>query len=90
MIVPEASASISFIRRSWLYLFVIIAAYALAAALFAVRTPEWQNPDEPAHYNNIAHIASGAGLPVLRAGDYNEYYLRALVDAVAKRAPTTG
>ncbi len=83
----NASPSISshldqfYIRRSWLYLFVIIAAYALAAALFAVRTPEWQNPDEPAHYNNIAHIASGAGLPVLRAGEYNEYYLRALVDA---------
>ena len=70
-----------YIRRSWLYLFVIIAAYALAAALFAVRTPEWQNPDEPAHYNNIAQIASGAGLPVLHAGDYNEFYLRTLVDA---------
>lgn len=70
-----------YIRRSWIYLLAIIVAYALAASLFAIRTPEWQNPDEPAHYNNIAYVASGAGLPVLQTGDYNQYYLRALVDA---------
>ena len=70
-----------YISRPWLYLFVIVAAYTLAASLFAVRTPEWQNPDEPAHYNNIAHIADGGGLPVLHAGDYNQHYLEALVGA---------
>jgi hypothetical protein len=26
----------------------------LAGSLFAANTPAWQNPDEPAHYNNIA------------------------------------
>jgi hypothetical protein len=33
----------------------------VAATLYAVITPAWQNPDEPAHYNNIAYIARGTG-----------------------------
>lgn len=60
-------------------LMLIVAGYILAATIFAVVTPDWQNPDEPAHYNNIAHIAEGQGLPVLRHGDYDQEYLSALV-----------
>ena len=79
--IPSISSHLDqfYIGRAWLYLFAIVAAYALAATLLALRTPEWQNPDEPAHYNNVAYIASGAGLPVLAAGDYNQYYLETLV-----------
>ena len=43
-----------------------------------VTTPPWQNPDEPAHYNYIAHIATERQLPVLRMGDYDEAYLERL------------
>ena len=35
-------------------------------------TPAWQNPDEPAHYNYIAHIAEQGALPVLQSGDYDQ------------------
>lgn len=61
-------------------MFVIVAAFLIAASLFAVRTPLWQNPDEPAHYNNIATIAAGKGLPVLHAGDYDQALLTNLID----------
>ncbi len=69
-----------YIRNPRLYLAVVVAAYAMAALLFAVLTPAWQNPDEPAHYNNIAHIAAGLGLPVLQHGDYDQAYLAQLLE----------
>ena len=64
--------------RRWLM--VVLAAYLVAASLFAVRTPDWQVPDEPAHYYYIAHIASGAGLPVLQPGDYDQERLELLLE----------
>jgi hypothetical protein len=60
---------------------VVLAGYLVAATLFALRTPAWQNPDEPAHYNNIAFIAQEHRLPVLRMGDYNQAYQDALLAA---------
>ncbi|MDE0311710.1 MAG: glycosyltransferase family 39 protein [Caldilineaceae bacterium] len=56
----------------------ILIVYAALGILFAVKTPPWQSPDEPAHYNYIAHIATERRLPVLRMGDYNEAYLEHL------------
>ncbi len=56
----------------------ILIVYAALGTLFAVKTPRWQNPDEPAHYNYIAHIAAERRLPVLRMGDYDEEYLARL------------
>ena len=53
----------------------ILIVYAALGTLFAVTTPRWQNPDEPAHYNYIAHLAAERQLPVLRMGDYDEEYL---------------
>ena len=53
----------------------ILVAYLVVGALYAVKTPAWQVPDEPAHYNYIRHIAEGRGLPVLQPGDYNQDYL---------------
>ena len=46
--------------------------------LFAITTPPWQNPDEPAHYNYVAHVANERQLPVLQMGDYDEAYLQRL------------
>lgn len=64
----------------WAAVGLILAGYLSAALLFALNTPAWQAPDEPAHYNYVAHIASGQGLPILDVGDYDQAYLRALVE----------
>ena len=70
-----------YIRRPRLFLMLIVAAYLIVGSLFAVTTPAWQNPDEPAHYNNIATIAAGSGLPVLHHGDYDQGYMNLLISA---------
>ena len=77
----SASLDRYYIRRPRVYLIAIIVAYLVAATLFALATPPWQNPDEPAHYNNIAHIAGGDGLPVLRMGDYDQVYQGQLLES---------
>ncbi len=60
--------------------YAILFVYLLLAALFATTTPPWQNPDEPAHYNYIAFVATQGRLPVLQMGDYDEAYLQRLKD----------
>ena len=65
--------------RRWLW--VIAALYLVVAVRFAIQTPPWQAPDEPAHYNYIAHIAQNYSLPVLMMGDYDEKYKAVLVKA---------
>ena len=52
--------------------------YLILAVAYAVRTPLWQAPDEPAHFNYIQHVTQGRGLPVLRSGDYDQEYLEQL------------
>ncbi|MFN8470705.1 MAG: DUF2142 domain-containing protein [Anaerolineae bacterium] len=49
---------------------LILAAYLLLGAAYAVITPPWQTPDEPAHYNYIRYIVETGSLPVLQPGDY--------------------
>ncbi len=58
-------------------LFILIV-HAALGTLFAIKTPPWQNPDEPAHYNYIAYVATERRLPALRMGDYDETYLERL------------
>lgn len=53
-------------------LVVLFALYLAIAFIFAGFTPPWQAPDEPAHYNYIAHIATTGSLPMLQMGDYNQ------------------
>lgn len=53
----------------------ILAAYLLIGTLYAVYTPPWQVPDEPAHYNYVRALAQGEGWPVLQMGDYDQVYL---------------
>ena len=62
----------------------VLIVYAALGTLFAFKTPSWQNPDEPAHYNYIAHLATERQLPVLRMGDYDGAYLERLM---AERFP---
>jgi 4-amino-4-deoxy-L-arabinose transferase-like glycosyltransferase len=56
-------------------LIVILAAYLTIGTLYAVRTPAWQAPDEPAHYNYVAHVAATGSLPVLQPEDYDQAHL---------------
>ena len=54
---------------------VIILAYITLGALYAIRTPLWQAPDEPAHFNYIRAIGETGTWPILQSGDYNQDYL---------------
>ncbi|MFC2031387.1 hypothetical protein ACFLWA_11765, partial [Chloroflexota bacterium] len=58
----------------WLLL-TIIAVYAILGTAYAVVTPSWQAPDEPAHYNYVRHIADRHTLPLLKPGDFPAAYM---------------
>jgi len=65
-------------RMSWLGLGTIVVVYLVIGTLYAVNTPAWQVPDEPAHYNYIRYVAQTGALPVLQVGDYDQAYLSRL------------
>lgn len=54
---------------------VITAMFLGLGILYALYTPPWQAPDEPAHYNYIAFLVQEGRLPVLKMGDYPHSYL---------------
>jgi 4-amino-4-deoxy-L-arabinose transferase-like glycosyltransferase len=56
-------------------LFIIILAYLALGVAYAVNTPKWEVPDEPAHYNYVRHLAETGRFPVLQMGDYPHDYL---------------
>ncbi len=57
----------------------LLCCYLLLGAHYALHTPDWQVPDEPAHYNYVAHLAErGPWPPVLEMGDYPFERLEAL------------
>lgn len=62
-------------RTTHLLLILIIGLYVVLGIAYAVYTPTWQVPDEPAHFNYIADIASTGRLPTLDPGDYPAEYL---------------
>jgi 4-amino-4-deoxy-L-arabinose transferase-like glycosyltransferase len=64
-----------------LLLILIVAAYLLIGGLYAVYTPSWQAPDEPAHYNYVRYLAENSHFPVLRYGDYPHAYLEQIKSA---------
>jgi 4-amino-4-deoxy-L-arabinose transferase-like glycosyltransferase len=66
--------------RRYSPLVLILLAYLLAGTLYAVYTPDWQAPDEPAHYNYIRQLADGR-FPVMQPGDYNQDYQEEVIDA---------
>ncbi len=73
---PHASGTIASMSRSTavFLLLATLAAYLTIGAAYALNTPDWQNPDEPAHYNYVKFIVDQQALPVLQDGDYNETY----------------
>jgi 4-amino-4-deoxy-L-arabinose transferase-like glycosyltransferase len=56
-------------------LILLLLTYLVVGALYAVKTPDWQTPDEPAHYNYIAQLDADGCCPVMAAGDYDQAYL---------------
>ena len=56
----------------------ILLAYLIAGALFAVNTPPWQAPDEPAHYNYIRQVAETGCCPRIESGDWQGDYQQQL------------
>lgn len=59
-------------------LLLIVGTYLIFGVGYAVMTPKWQNPDEPAHYNYIRQMASIGHLPVMGTTS-NHAYLEELV-----------
>ena len=60
------------------FLAVNVLAYLFIAVLYAVNTPAWQVPDEPAHYNYIRQVAEKGCCPEIRPGDWDNTYLEQL------------
>ena len=67
-------------RHEALPLGLLLLAYLVLAGLFALRTPAWQTPDEPAHYNYVRQLVAG-DLPVIAPGDWDQAYLGQIVGA---------
>ncbi len=65
----------------------LIAAYLVLGIGFALRTPPWQAPDEPAHYNYVAQVATNGCCPILEPGDWDMGYINRLT--TARFAPDT-
>ncbi len=60
-------------------LLALIVVVTLALGIgYAVRTPAWQSPDEPAHYNYIAQVAANGCCPLIEPGDWDAAYLDTL------------
>ncbi len=55
-------------------LFAIVGLYLGLGWRYATQTPDWQIPDEPAHYNYIRQIAEDGKIPVIQAGDWDTDY----------------
>ena len=64
-------------KHTWPVIAIIIV-YLTVGSLYAVYTPDWQVPDEPAHYNYIRALAETQQLPVMEPGDYDQAYIEQL------------
>jgi 4-amino-4-deoxy-L-arabinose transferase-like glycosyltransferase len=62
-------------QRPLLALAAIMVVYLGLALGYAVATPRWNNPDEPAHFNYLAQLATSGRLPVLQPGDWDSAQL---------------
>jgi hypothetical protein len=48
----------------------VLALYLTLGGLFAVLTPAWQTPDEPAHYNYVRQLVVERRIPVIESQDW--------------------
>lgn len=62
-------------------LFVVLGLYLVLGILYAVRTPAWQTPDEPAHVQVVAQLAESGCCPVIAPGDWDQALLSELTSA---------
>lgn len=62
----------------FIVLTVITVLYLVLAWRYATLTPDWQVPDEPAHYNYVRQVAETGEIPVIEQGDWDQDYLDAL------------
>lgn len=60
---------------------LILMGYLVAGALYAIYTPPWQAPDEPAHFNYIRQIAEDGCCPRIESGDWQSDYLAQLTSS---------
>jgi hypothetical protein len=65
-------------RLSTVLLALSVLGYGAVGALYAILTPPWQAPDEPAHYNYVAQVAEEGCCPVIASGDWDAAYLEQL------------
>jgi len=63
---------------SAVWLSIIVGVYLVIGVQYALLTPRWQVPDEPAHYNYIRYLVENRSLPVLDPGEYQQSYLEEL------------
>jgi 4-amino-4-deoxy-L-arabinose transferase-like glycosyltransferase len=63
----------------------ILAAYLVIASAFVTMTPDWQAPDEPAHYVYAGQLASHLEFPELVDGCYDQ---ASLTELIARRFPS--
>ena len=59
---------------------LILITFLLVGTLYALLTPDWQAPDEPAHYNYIEQLADGA-FPKIEPGDYDQEYQNMVISS---------
>jgi Predicted membrane protein (DUF2142) len=71
-------------QRCAVLLTAALAAYGALCFGYLTRTPVWQNPDEPAHYNYVAFVATTGGLPVLEQGDWDSPLLERVKNGTAQ------
>jgi len=65
--------------RYWVIPLIFL--YLLLGWQYATRTPAWQVPDEPAHYNYIRQLAENRRLPIIEMGDWDSAYQNLLVSS---------
>jgi hypothetical protein len=66
---------------------LIVLVYLVIATLYAVKTPAWQVPDEPAQYNYMAQVYKNGCCPKMEPGDWDNDYLETI--KAARFAPST-
>ncbi len=61
-------------------LIVVLGIYLILGVLYAIRTPDWQNPDEPAHVQVINQLDNDGCCAVIEDGDWDQALLSQLTN----------
>jgi len=77
---PSKAACVRLVTVRALLGLILLGYFGLALG-YALATPRWNNPDEPAHFNYIREIAESGRLPVIGSGDWDAELLERLKTA---------